>query len=203
MKQYLFFSALSFLFTMNCRAAHGYAKDEYAVGYLITKGNDTVVCKILIPKDFGRFSEQSLFLRITILDSAGNKKKYTPQDINGYGFAYHDKGYIYVSRQVEEDGRRMFVWPLNLGKRVNEYYYYNYNSSNLDKGAMGAMNEVYVLEDAETKETVSITKGGSLSNSYKAQLRKFFEADKKMMALLVQDVKEFHDISRFAKDANH
>ncbi len=198
MKQFLFFSVLYFLFTFNCRAT-----DEYATGYFITKSNDTIMCKILIQKDFGHFNEQSFFLKVTISDSAGHKKKYTPQDINGYAFVYHDKGYIYVSRQVDEDGRRLFLWPLNLGKKINEYYYYNYNTSDLDKGAMGSMNEVYVLEDAETKETVAITKGGSLSNSYKAQLRKFFEADKKIMALLVQDVKEFHDIYRFVKDSNN
>ena len=67
---------------------------------------------------------------------------------------------------------------------------------------MGAMEEIYVLEDAETKETVSITRGGSLNNTYKEQLRKFFVTDKKMMALLVQDVKDFHDIPKFVNDAN-
>ena len=121
MKQALFCSvALFFLFTYSiCRAA-----DEYASGYFVTKTNDTVECKILIPKDFGRVNEQSLFSKVTILDSLGKKTKYTPGDINGYGFLYHNKGYFYVSKQVEEDGKMMFLCPRNLGKKINEYYYY-------------------------------------------------------------------------------
>jgi hypothetical protein len=198
MKQAFFFSVLYFLLTFNCRAT-----DEYAMGYFITKSNDTVECKILIPKDFGRINEQSLFSKVTILDSLAKKKKYTPKDINGYGFLYQNKSYIYISRQVEEDGKMMFLWPLDLGKKINEYYYYIYNTTNLAKGSMGARDEIYVLEDTETKETASITRGGALSNTFKEQLRKFFENDKKLMALLVRDVKEFHDISSFVKDANN
>lgn len=197
MKQALFCSLLYFLLTFNCRAA-----DEYATGYFVNKSNDTIECKILIPKDFGRINEQTLFSKVTILDSLGKKMKYTPRDINGYGFLYNNKGYFYVSKQVEEDGKMMFLWPMNLGKKINEYYYYIYNTSDLYKGSMGAMEEIYVLEDAETKETVSITRGGSLNNTYKEQLRRFFVTDKKMMALLIQDVKDFHDIPKFVNDAN-
>lgn len=197
MKQALFCSVLCFLFAFNCRAA-----DEYATGYFVNKSNDTIECKILIPKDFGRINEQTLFSKVTILDSLGKKMKYTPRDINGYGFLYNNKGYFYVSKQVEEDGKMMFLWPMNLGKKINEYYYYIYNTSDLYKGSMGAMEEIYVLEDAETKETVSITRGGSLNNTYKEQLRRFFVTDKKMMALLIQDVKDFHDIPKFVNDAN-
>lgn len=198
MKQTLFFSALFFLFLVNASAS-----DEFADGYLITKGNDTVDCKVLIPKDFGRFNEQSLFSKVTILDSAGKKTKYTPTDINGYGFIYQTKKYIYVTRQIDEDGKMMFLWPMSLGKKINEYYYYNYNTSDMYKGSMGATDEIYVLEDAETKETVAVTRGGSLTNTYKSQLRKFFENDKKVLAILVQDVKDFHDIPKFVRDANH
>jgi hypothetical protein len=197
MKQVVLFSILYFLFAINCSAA-----EEYADGYFITKSNDTIVCKIIIPKDFGHFNEQSLFFRVTVLDSTGKKMKYTPNDINGYTFVYHNKVYIYVSKEVDDDGKRMFAWPLVYGKRLNEYYYYNSNSSNLDKGSMNARDEVYVLEDAVTKETVAITRGGTLSNSYKGQLRHFFENDKTLMTLLVQDVKDFHDITLFVKDAN-
>jgi hypothetical protein len=178
------------------------AEDEYAVGVYITKGNDTLLCKVLIPKDFGRFNEPSLFSIVTLLDSAGNKKKFNPGDIYGYAFFYHSKKYMYVSRQVEDNGKRMFLWPLELGKRINEYYYYTYNSDNLNKGSMGAINELYVIEDAETKETISVARGGSLTENYKSQLRRFFENDKKVLALLAQDVKNFHDISKFVKDAN-
>jgi hypothetical protein len=179
------------------------ASDEFTAGYFISSTNDTVQCKILIPKDFGRFNEQALFLKVTILDSTGKKIKYSPKDINGYGFIYHTKEYIYVSRQTDEDGKMMFVWPLYYGKKLNEYYYYSYNTSNLDKGAMGATEEVYVLEDAESKETAAITRGGALSNNYKSQLRKFFENDKRILALVVRDIKDFHDISRFVKDVDN
>jgi len=196
MKQTILFSVLFFLFAFNSKAA-----DEYADGYIITKHNDTLACKILIPKDFGHFNEASFFTKVTVLDSAGNKKKYAPSDINGYRFYYQSKKYIYVAKQVDEDGKMMFLWPLSLGKKINEYYYYSYNSSDMGKGYIDKA-EVYVLEDAETKETVSITQGGSLSNTYKAQLRKFFENDKKVLTILAKDVKSFHDISKFVKDAN-
>jgi hypothetical protein len=176
--------------------------DSYAPGFYLSPQGDTIACRVEIPRDFGHFNEQALFSKVTLLDSAGHKKKYTPKDIGGYGFVYGTKTYLYISREVADDGERKFCWPLNLGDKVNEYYYYDYNTSDLNKGSMGATNEVYVLEDAVTRETVSITRGGSIVNNYKQQLRKFFENDKKMLALIVKDVKDFHDISTFVKDAN-
>ena len=198
MKQAFLLSALVFLFVFHCRAA-----DEYANGYFVNQSNDTLKCRVLIPKDFGRFNEQVLFSKVTVLDSAGNKHKYTPDDINGYAFVYHTRVYAYTSREVNETGKKVFVWPVELGPRLNEYYYYTYNTDDLNKGSMGATDEVYVLEDAVTKETTSITKGGSISYTYKDQLRKFFESDKTVMAILVRDVKDFHDIDKFVKDVNH
>lgn len=76
----------------------------------------------MIPKDFGRFNEVYLFSEVTIMDSLGNIKKYTPNDISGYSFVYHNKKYSYVSKQVEDDGTKLFLWPLHLGKKINEYY---------------------------------------------------------------------------------
>jgi hypothetical protein len=197
MKQVLFFLVLFFFSTMDSKAAN-----EYADGYFISKNNDTLLCKILIPKDFGKFNAITLFSKITIVDSAGNKKKYTASDINGYGFIYDSKTYIYVSKDVDDNGKMMFVWPVNLGKSVNEYYYYRSNSDDLDKSGMEMPDEIYVLENAQTGETASITRGGSVLNTYKEQLRRFFEEDKRLMSLITQDVKDFNDIPRFITDAN-
>jgi WD40 repeat protein len=198
MKQSLFFLAALLTLNLASRAA-----DEYATGYIITKNNDTVLCKILIPKDFGHFNEPSLFLRVTVLDNSGEKKKYTPATINGYVFIYNAKKYVYASKQIDDDGKTMFAWPRNLGKKINEYYYYSYNSTDLAKGATGSLEEVYVLEDPETKGTVAITRGGAWTNNFKEQLRKFFENDKHLLTLINKEVKEFHDIPMFVKDANN
>jgi len=198
MKQFILFSSLFFLCSLSSKAT-----DEYANGYIITKNNDTVLCKIIIPKDFGHFNEPSLFLRVTVLDSAGNKVKYTPGNINGYAFFYQSKKYVYVSKEVDDDGKMMFVWPRNLGKKINEYYWYSYNSTDLAKGSTGSLAEVYVLEDPETKGTTSITRGGAWTNNFKDQLRKFFENDKPLLTLVNKDVKDFHDIPAFVQDANN
>jgi hypothetical protein len=198
MKQVLFISVLFILFAFNSNAS-----DEYASGYFINKNNDTLLCKILIPKDFGKFNGLALFSKVTILDSGGNKKKYTPNDINGYGFVYNSKTYIYVSRQVEDNGAIMFVWPIKVGKSVNEYCYYRSNSDDLDKSGMASPDKIYVLENAETNEMACITRGGSVLNTYMQQLRRFFENDKRLMKLLTQDVKSFDDISKFVEDANN
>jgi hypothetical protein len=188
----------NFLFSSNSNV-----KVEYVNGNFNTNNNVTFHCKILIPKDFGRFNEVYLFSKVTILDSVGNKKKYTPNDISGYAFIYHAKRYIYVSKQVEDDGAKLFLWPLSQGKKINEYYHYTVNSANLDKGSLGAISEIYVLENAETRETISLIRGGTLTDNYKAQMRRFFENDKKLLTLLAKDVKNFHDISSFVKDANN
>ena len=198
MKQGLFFLLLFFLFAFKSNAS-----DTYASGYFITKSNDTLLCKVLIPKDFGKFDALALFTKVTILDSNGNKKKYTPNDINGYGFIYNSKAYIYVSKDVDDNGQMMFVWPVNLGKSINEYCYYRSNSDDLDKAGMAAPDEIFVLENTETNQTASIVKGGSLLNTYMHQLRSFFENDKRLMKLITQDVKSFTDISRFVEDANN
>ena len=197
MKQASLLSALLLLLALHSKAA-----EEYANGYLIGQRNDTLRCRIVIPKDFGHFNEQSLFSKVTILDSAGTRHKYAPDDINGYAFVYQDRVYAYASRTVSDDNKKMFLWIKALGPKINEYYYYTYNTDDLAKGSMGATSEVYVLEDAVTKETAAITRGGSVSNSYKDQLKRFFESDKAVMTVLVRDVKNFHDIDRFVKDAN-
>jgi hypothetical protein len=178
------------------------ASDEYVEGFYTTNNNITLPCKILIPKDFGHFNETYLFSKVTIVDSIGQKKKYKPNDISGFAFAYHTKKYTYVSIQVEDDGTKMFLWPLNKGSKINEYYYYTINSTNTDKGDTGSGAEVYVLEIVETKETITLTRGGTLTDNFKNKMRRFFENDKKLLTLLTKDVKNFHDISKFVKDAN-
>jgi hypothetical protein len=197
MKNILFLLQFSFLFS-----SASMAEDEYVNGIFVTNNNITVHCKIMIPKDFGRFNEVYLFSKVTIMDSLGNIYKYGPADISGYAFIYHTKKYSYVSKQVEDDGTRLFLWPLHLGKKINEYYHYTINSANLDKGSMGAISEVYVLELTDTKETISLLQGGSLTENYKSQMRRFFENDKALLTLLAKDVKNYHDISQFVKDAN-
>ena len=182
---------------------HTIRENELVNGHYISNDKKEFPCRIIIPKDFGQFNEGSLFKKVIFLDSLSRKKKYTANDIGGYSFSYQGKKYNYLSRQVEDNGTRLFVWPLNTGNKINEYYYYTTNSSGLDKGSMNAMAEVYVLENAETLETVSIVRGGTLTDSYKAQMRRFFENDKKLLTLLARDVKDFHDISFFVKDANH
>jgi len=186
------------LSTLNAR---GFSRDEFAEGYIIPKNADTLACKVKIPKDFGHFNELYLFNSVTVMDSSGRKITFGPKDLEGYGFVYQSRKYTYVSKRVDEDGTLMFVWPVNLGKRVNEYYYYNFNSSDLRKGSWGGRADVYVLEDA-AKETISITRGGSLANTYKQQLRNFFENDKQLLELIAIEVNDFYDISRFVKAAN-
>src|ERR1700739_4511309 len=141
MKHILLSISLVFMFSVSCMA-----KKEYADGYIITKNNDTNYCKIIIPKDFGKFNEMELFSKVYILDSNGKSAKLTPDDINGYAFSYQSRTYVYTSKKVDDEGKTVFVWPINLGKKINEYYYYYYNSADMDKGGMGAVTGVYVLE---------------------------------------------------------
>jgi hypothetical protein len=197
MKYLLLSLSLLWFFSIN-----GMAKDEYADGYIISKKGDTILCKMRIPFNVGSFNELELFSSVVILDSNSKKVRLKPKDINGYGFTYKSKKYTYVSKVVDDEDRTVFVWPLELGRKISEYYYYTYNSSDLAKGSMGAIAEVYVLED-DAKQITSITRGGSLINSYKAQLRKFFESDKQLLRLIADDVKDFHDIPKFVRAANN
>ena len=196
-KRIFFYAFFSFAFCIKC-----IAKDEYVAGYILNKNNDTLYCKIRIPKSFGQFNEIDLFSTVYTLDSNGKKIKQTPGMINGYGFTYQSKKYIYVSKVLDDDGKTVFVWPLHLGKKINEYYYYTYNSADLDKGGMAEVSGVYVLEDDAT-EITCITKGGSVINNYKSQLRRFFENDKELLKLIVEYVDNFDDISKFVQAANN
>jgi hypothetical protein len=197
MKNIYFLLLFCFLFSLTSRA-----EDEYVNGIFITNNNVTYHCKIMIPKDFGRFNEVYLFSKVTIMDSLGNINKYSPNDISAYAFIYQAKKYSYVSKQVEDDGTKLFLWPLHIGKKINEYYHYTINSADLAKGSMGAISEVYVLEIVDTKETISLLRGGSLTENYKSQMRRFFENDKALLTILNKDVKNYHDISQFVRDAN-
>jgi hypothetical protein len=198
MKRLLFFTLLYCSFSSTIFAA-----DEFVDGFYTTNSNVTLPCKILIPKDFGHFNEISLFSKVIILDSAGVKKKYKPNEISGYAFVYNDKKYVYVSKQVEEEGTKVFLWPVNLGNKINEYYYYTTTAVNTDKGSTGSAADVYVLEITETKETLTLTRGGTLTDNFKNKMRRFFEYDKKLLTILARDVKNFHDISKFVVDANN
>ena len=198
MNRFLFLTLSCLLFSNVSKAA-----DEYVNGVYTTNHQVTFTCKILIPKDFGHFNAMYLFSKVTIVDSMGVKKKYRPNEISGFAFTYLAKKYTYVSIQVEDDGTRLFLWPLNQGKKINEYYYYMTNLSGTDKGSSETGSEIYVLEDAETKETVTLTRGGTLTDNFRTKMRRFFENDKKLLTLLARDVKDFHDISKFVADANH
>ena len=197
MKQKNLITAVFILSAFTLKAA-----DQYVSGYIITKTNDTVQYKILMPKDYGRFDEQLLFSQVSVMDSVGTKKTFKPGEISGYSFTYHAKKYVYLSKKTNSEGKTLFVWPRNLGKKINEYYYYSLHTSALPKGSTGSLSEVYLLEDPQTLATVAITRGGAWTDNFKQQLNKLFENDKNLLKLIAKEVNDFHDVPLFVQDAN-
>ena len=118
---------------------------EIVDGYLISLSNDTVRCKIKVPKGFDLFhSFTDLFVKVSIMDSAGKTQTYKAknQDINGFGFILDSNRYDYALKRTDDYGAASFLLIKETGKKLNLYYSYYYVSVN---GGASYRTDVYLL----------------------------------------------------------
>jgi len=91
-------------------------------GYILSLHNDTIYGILAINTDvFGNLNEARLSHTIELPDSIGNFENLTPDDINGFGFAFNSRQYTFVSKPVDSSGRLLFVQPVILGPKAALY----------------------------------------------------------------------------------
>src|SRR5258708_2584228 len=101
-----------------------YAKAQAVTnGYYITSTNDTLNTQLKVPETlFNQVSIDRLYNKIKVVDSAGNFTKLKPESINGFGFTWEDKEYVFISKPVKHKGRKFFE-VLSSGNKANLLYY--------------------------------------------------------------------------------
>jgi hypothetical protein len=160
-------------------------------GYILMSNNDTIKCKIKVPKDL------ALFDKVSIQDSLGKEQTYKAKniDINGFGFFYQGQKYDYTLIIDDRRGAQFLMRKL-AGTRFNLYYRYDYVSF-----ASGASyrSDTYMLEDT-AKRSVTVT--GNAFSSYKKKIKAFLKDDPAMLDLFEKTVSGITDIEQFVKQAN-
>ena len=172
---------------------------EIVDGYLISLSNDTVRCKIKVPKGFDLFhSFTDLFVKVSIMDSAGKTQTYKAknQDINGFGFILDSNRYDYALKRTDDYGAASFLLIKETGKKLNLYYSYYYVSVN---GGASYRTDVYLLEDAG-KRIVRVS--GGLFSAYKKKIREFLKESPELLSIFERKVSSISDIPDFVREAN-
>ncbi len=160
-------------------------------GYILMPNNDTIKCKIKVPKDL------DLFDKVSIQDSLGKEQTYKAKnkEINGFGFFYKDQKHDYTLI-VDDHGGAQFLMRKLAGTRFILYYRYDYMS--FGSGA-SYRSDTYRLEDT-AKRTVTVT--GGIFSSYKKKIKTFLKDDPAMLDLFEKTVSGITDIEKFVKQAN-
>jgi hypothetical protein len=166
------------------------AKD-WVDGYTLLPNDDTVKCKIKVPKDL------DLFDKVSVQDSLGMEQTYKSKnkEINGFGFFYKDQKYDYALI-VDDRGGAQFLMRKLAGTRFNLYYRYDYMS--FGSGA-SYRSDTYMLQDT-AKRSVTVT--GNAFSSYKKKIKAFLKDDPAMLDLFEKTVSGITDIEKFVKQAN-
>ena len=112
MKHCYFLLILIFAFTK------GFSKSVN--GYIVTLTSDTIFVKIKLPGTFGGYNMNK---KVEIIDSSGEDKILTPNDIKWYGYTNKSKDYLYRVKIIK-DGSLYFLEPIVVGQKASLYEYY-------------------------------------------------------------------------------
>lgn len=91
--------------------------------YIISANNDTITCKINVPKEIlGNVSFNRLYRSVTVIDDKGIKKKFKPSDLKEFHFFLNSRAYHFYSKPVGK-GYNLFLEGLITDSETNLYQY--------------------------------------------------------------------------------
>lgn len=108
---------LSFILLYVCLANESHAQNRSykAEGYILNE-TDSVNGWILVPINNDVLDYYSLSMRVTFVNSAGEQKKYKPNDIKGFGFRDDEYlGHYISSTEAKGKPNDMFLKKLVIG----------------------------------------------------------------------------------------
>lgn len=167
-------------------------------GYYITKSNDTIVTQIKFPKGF--FGQNNFTNMIEVVDSVNVTKRYTPDDIKGYGYIDGGYQYVFLSKPVK-DGSYKFLTPVFIGPKASLYQYGVYTSGS--GNGLSSQHIYYTFEKADSKYLFLV---GRTTKKFKNELKEFFKDDPEVLQLIDNKLKYWlemkKDLLEIMKTAN-
>ena len=198
------FCTTLFLLCLAALGNHGLAA-RFTDGYIISDG-DTLRCKIKIQETLFGLDEYRLQSEITTRDSANSERKYTPANLQGFGFTFNNEPINYVAKVLEGNKRALFVKVINLGPRLSLFKYeerndhWNYGGANkFGPSRTTTVTRHYVILD-EAKREVVLSNSLFAGNSKK--FREFLKEQPDLLQLYEQKNPSFQDIPGFVQAAN-
>jgi hypothetical protein len=178
---------------------------SFTNGYIIMDG-DTIQCKIKIQETIFGLDEFRLQSEVTTKDSTDKQTKYTPGQIQGFGFTFNKEPVNYVSKVVDNGKTALFIKVVTLGKRLNLFKYEmrgNYmrvgTPNSFGPTKTTTVTIFYVLMD-DTKREVVLNNGLFAGNG--KRIKEYFRDQPDLLQLYEQKVTSFQLIPEFVSAAN-
>ncbi|ASZ12490.1 hypothetical protein KTO58_12135 [Chitinophaga pendula] len=149
---------------------------SFAPGYYITPTRDTVTAQIKIKKGAFGQSTNDFIDEVEIIDSIKGAVKYLPEDINGYGFTYKGRRYIFASKPIK-NGKRKFLSVLYIGSKSSLYLHGLVTTG----GAYASKQVFYTFE--KPGNTYLFLKN-ILNNNFRSQVKEFYKDSPGVMQII-------------------
>lgn len=157
-------------------------------GYYITQNNDTVATKIKFPKGF--FGQNNFTNMIEVVDSIDDTKRFTPDDIKGYGFSADGYKYFFLSKPVK-GGSYKFLTPVFIGSKASLYQHGIYTSGS--GYALSSQQLMYTFEKPNNKYLFLV---GRTTKKFKNELKEFFKDDPNVLRLIDDRLKYWLEMKK-------
>lgn len=157
-------------------------------GYYITQSNDTIVTQIKFPKGF--FGQNNFTNMIEVVDSVNVTKRFTPDDIKGYGYTDGGYKYVFLSKPVK-DGSYKFLSPIFIGPKASLYQYGIYKSGS--GYALSSQQTFYTFEKPDNKYLFLV---GRTTKKFKNELKEFFKDDTDVQPLIDNKLKYWLEMQK-------
>jgi hypothetical protein len=161
-----------------------------APGYYITQKNDTVITQIKIRKGAFGQTTNDFIKKVEVVDSLNNTKKFTPNDIKGYGFSHNGYKYVFVSKPTK-DGSIKFLAPVYEGPNASLYQYGTYTSGN---GTAFASQKVFYTFEKPDNQYLFLQ--NVLVKKSKKQLKEFFKDFPELQQLIDTKLRYWLEINK-------
>lgn len=158
------------------------------MGYYITHDNDTVLTQIKFPKGF--FGQNNSTNMIEVIDSINVTKRFTPDDIKGYGYFADGYKYNFLSKPVK-DGSYKFLTPVYIGSKASLYQYGTFTSGS---GSALASQQVFYTFEKPTNKYLFLV--GRTTKKFKDELKEFFKDNPDVLRLIDDKLKYWLEMKK-------
>ncbi len=172
---------------------HRGMSQQFVSGYYVTASGDSIETEIKIRKGAFGQSMNEFAKEVETVDSGKQTKKFTPEDIRGFGFSYNDKRYVFASKPVK-DGSLKFLSAVYLGDR-SSLYQYGYVTSG---GAGMSSKQVFYTFEKSGGQYLFLK--NILNKEFRNQVREFYKEFPHVVELIDTRLKYWLDLDKDLRD---